>query len=530
MYGKGSFPNDSSSSNNQIEPNFFHTSATRHNTPNKKDNSQDHAETPYWQSPPPYSEHANYPPAISDTDNHAPSAPPLELAQGDVIPPYPPQPQVYPPLNYDNNNPHSPTTGYPTYGSFPQPPYHNTPDVLQPASMPSWPWVAPPRLAESSPPPVEDESVKINTSCCERMCKMFWYFITAMVFFVTLTEILGGSTRSVRCDDGINWPKLPKRFDYESILRITVDEGSLTSGKIILKNPAKDTPPGTVLLTGSVSSRIANEISIVLDQKPGESHLKIRVPRQGLYRSCVSLEAVVYVAGETELIQIDVQNSNIHIESEGLDTSILQLSTSNAPIDLDCAWSGKDLKLRTTNGHIRISRPLKAENSVMLVSSNGGIHIDQNIQADQLIAIATTNGPIKLNQIQSDKVLLHTSNGPVSINEAQIGHSLNATTTNDELKFQLLAGTSNPVINGMTTNGRIIANMPADFEGQFDLKTGVSQRITISDQYERSVIKRIGRGFVIGERFNGINGRPANPGSVKLQTTNDNVALYFGNK
>lgn len=145
MYGKGSFPNDSSSSNNRIEPNFFHTSATRHNTPNKKDNSQDHAETPYWQSPPPYSEHANYPPAISDTDNHAPSAPPLELAQSDVISPYPPQPQVYPPLNYDNNNPHGPTTGYPTYGSFPQPPYHNTPDVLQPSSMPSWPWVAPPR-------------------------------------------------------------------------------------------------------------------------------------------------------------------------------------------------------------------------------------------------------------------------------------------------------------------------------------------------------------------------------------------------
>lgn len=54
---------------------------------------------------------------------------------------------------------------------------------------------------------------------------------------------------------------------------------------------------------------------------------------------------------------------------------------------------------------------------------------------------------------------LHTSNGPVSINEAQIGHSLNATTTNDELEFQLLAGTSNPVINGMTTNGRIVANM-----------------------------------------------------------------------
>lgn len=60
--------------------------------------------------------------------------------------------------------------------------------------------------------------------------------------------------------------------------------------------------------------------------------------------------------------------------------------------------------------------------------------------------------------------------------------------------------------------------------------TGASQRITILDQYERSVIKRIGRGYVIGERFNGINGRPANPGSVKLQTTNDNVALYFGNK
>lgn len=54
---------------------------------------------------------------------------------------------------------------------------------------------------------------------------------------------------------------------------------------------------------------------------------------------------------------------------------------------------------------------------------------------------------------------LHTSNGPVSINEVQIGHSLNATTTNDEFRFQLLAGTSNPVINGMTTNGRIIANM-----------------------------------------------------------------------
>lgn len=199
---------------------------------------------------------------------------------------------------------------------------------------------------------------------------MFWYFITAMVFFVTLTEILGGSTRSVRCDDGIDWPKLPRRFDYESILRITVDEGSLTSGKIILKNPTKDTPPGTVLLTGSVSSRIANEISVVLDQKPGESNLKIRVPRQSLHRSCVSLEAVVYVADETELIQVNVQNSNIHIESQGLDTSALQLSTSNAPIDLDCAWNGKDLTLRTTNGRIRISHPLKAENSVILGKSS----------------------------------------------------------------------------------------------------------------------------------------------------------------
>ncbi|KAG1394287.1 hypothetical protein G6F60_010958 [Rhizopus arrhizus] len=520
MYDHEPSENDSS---NRIQPTFFHTPATQLNNPPKK-SSQDPAKNPYYQSPPPYSLHS--------PNQSEPSAPPLEPevyppGRSEAYPPvgpyspvgpetYPPagpySPQgVYPPTNY--NHPGYPNPPYSNYGAVP--PYPNTSDA-----SPSWPWMAPPANGEQPTEPSRKKKFG-----CLRLCKLFWYFVIGMVFFGAISELLSDSVSKPHCVDSINWESLPKQIEYSGSLRITVD-GNLSSGRIIIKDSDQETPKGVIYLTGRVSARSVENVAYKLKQDAKETHLEFQISSLSL--SCVNIDAVIYVPKGTRLIYIDLPHSTIQLPNGLMNADMLQLSSSYAPIVIDSDWRGRNLKLTTNNADIQI-KSIQADGSVMLATKNSAITVTEKVEAGDTIDMVTTNAPIHLKYIKSNRTTLVTSNARIDIDHALIESYISAHTSNSRLSLHLRSQ-SNPEVLVKTSNGRALVSMPIIFEGSFMIKTSSFNSVSFSDNLNWSNIKFANRGYVMGERFDPSQGPSVVPGSLRIETSNANVGVYFADE
>ncbi|KAG1437364.1 hypothetical protein G6F56_013144 [Rhizopus delemar] len=150
------------------------------------------------------------------------------------------------------------------------------------------------------------------------------------------------STSTFRCTGGTAWDSLPEQIEFGSILRISGSRG-ISTGRVILQDATEETPAGTIHLKGMVAPVNAlKRVHFTLKRVGDETHLDFQVIRESLVKICVSIEVVVFVAKETQLIHVDLPNVAIQIPVlENADT--LQLSTSNSPIVFDSAWKGKRL-------------------------------------------------------------------------------------------------------------------------------------------------------------------------------------------
>lgn len=323
-------------------------------------------------------------------------------------------------------------------------------------------------------------------SFCEYVVQVMFYVFCFCLLFRLIDLLVYGVEFAGSCAHGVEWTDVPKQIEYFAGLKIRVIGGSLSSGKIVIKTITSDSALengiiiGTVHATALVSppSLIHNsDLSFSISRFSNGTTLEFYLPHDLSSRTCIRLDAVIYVPARTPYLTVEVQNSHIVVSDETIDVEQLGLDTTNNDIDMYPAWSGQVLSLSTKNGHLESHRAIEATDSVAFVSTNGMIRTRENVNAANLVYVSTTNGAINIDkEVSSEKstklittnghilaynvtgkdVEVRTSNARVKVDHGHATHTLDVLSTNAQMDVTLDSGKS---VQAMlrTSNGELTA-------------------------------------------------------------------------
>ncbi|KAI8084403.1 uncharacterized protein B0P05DRAFT_37324 [Gilbertella persicaria] len=550
----------SSASGNRIAANFF-GSPSLYNQPRQKKlvPTQDAD----WNNPPPppyspsndatYSLAPNEPPSSASSIPANPSAPPLEPMDS-------PYPSTQYPLPQSFGGYHS----HPNqYGTIPQQPY---PNVTHTTSDANWPWSISPSEGsqpQSSPPQQHyyyNTQQKRPKTCCELLLKYLFYFF-CICLVIRLIELLSGNAvYSGTCPDGMIWDKLPDHINFSSDgLKIQVVNGHLSAGQINLKR-IDDTDRQEGIVTGTIKATVLVSPNSLIND-PGldcrvvhsseGTLLEIKIPQHYDGRSCVSLNADIYLPDSLSHLHILATNVKVKFKDTGvLKIDQLYVRSSNEDIEMGSEWQGQtstltttnakiylektmtavqDVTLETTNSKIQLKQPIKAGASIRLITKNDVISTEGLLDAP-VLEMTTTNGAVRANQLKASQSKIKTTNGRVVIANAKVEDMFHVETSNDLISV-VMTESDHSKVSLTTTNGDIDVIMPVYFQGGFELESSQASKFIIEDPLHWAKIEFYQRGQTRGTRYsNEYKDLPKLIGHLTSMTSHGYIRVVYGPK
>lgn len=328
-------------------------------------------------------------------------------------------------------------------------------------------------------------TAKKQKSCFEMFLKYVFYFFCICLVIRLIGLLSGGVNYADSCSHGFLWRSLPDSFTFNNNgLKIRVVGGSLSGGHIVIKR----VPEGSGV--DSATTGIVKATALVspasLEDNPdltyslthldnGSTTLEIYIPHDLSSRSCVSLNAVIYVPDTLEFIALEVQNTHIETSNEVLQIDVASLVTTNAAFEFDSKWVGKVIELKTSNAHIELNQPISNADDIVIYTTNGGVRFrqpvtnitdivavktsnagidfDAPLEAQQ-VQLITTNGHINLDRLDASRVELKSTNNRIELHRANISIAMNAQTSNGAVNVNLV-GNNHTEFVARTTNSQI---------------------------------------------------------------------------
>ena len=312
---------------------------------------------------------------------------------------------------------------------------------------------------------------------CEKLFQFLFYFFIVCIL-LRLFGLLHFSLGPNSCENGIRWGNIPETINFDHSLIIRVASGQLTRGSIKLRTITDQLIEEEGISQGTVKMQTLKfptslKITNVITDWSNGTVLELYIPEDAMIRTdCVSFDAVIYVPPNARVISIEVQNSRIEVVDETLQVEDLLLQTSNNVINFYPEWSGKDLILTSTNGHIEVNRPVTVTDIIALTTSNASIRVRDHVKAGNYVHVGTTNGAVDFDQsVDTNTFQITTSSGKISVQELNaraaqlrttngrihVEHStvhdlLNIQTTNDPIYIRVDHGMENGELLARTTN------------------------------------------------------------------------------
>lgn len=342
------------------------------------------------------------------------------------------------------------------------------------------------------PPPGEYENYsappqnnKKKRNCCEISVQYFFYFFCICLVIRLIDLLSGGVSLGGSCTHGVVWEDLPKQFEYDDGLKVSVVGGHITGGHIVIKSIEESTSEEdgaivkgiikpTVMISPASLGRSA-DISYSETHIMNGTILEINVPQNLPSGACVSLNAVIYVPKNSGFLILELQNSRIEVTDHRLDIEKVLLQTTNQAIEYNPVWQGEDLYLTTTNALIDLKQPInnsrsvllttsnapirarsyiKAQKIISMTTSNGAIDVDDTLESNQVVNLESTNAHISAHNIKAYASNVKTSNGRIQIYHSYVSGVFNVQTSNAKLNLALNEGPHTEVV-ASTSNGGI---------------------------------------------------------------------------
>ncbi|CAO3647118.1 unnamed protein product [Mucor hiemalis] len=458
----------------------------------------------------------------SGSSGNRPSAPPShvvhkpdEISSADLQPPPPYSPDI---RKSSDSNTYGSTIheqqqgllGQPSYGNArtkpaPQSNQPTTPVYINQSSNPHQDY----RPQEQDTLPVAWSSSNGDPGCCRNWCKYIFVAILIWLVFLKYGEYVfphngNNAPHGSTCpSSALTWDDMPRMIDFDRNVEVIV-EGYVSGGNVVV-TPLEDRHGGTIITDVTFTpSSLQKQMTYEVQQLSDTTRLVIRMPTKLDHNDeeCINLNMEIRLPYSADLLRLKLHNSDVSVYPFVKDVRLVEIQTSNGNIRLD-RWTGKQLKLTTSNGGIKVGR-LIADESIYLSGSSGEIIMSENIEAKNRIDIQNSNGPVKAlgGSIQADDtVKIDTSNGIIHLGSVLSDHvylkTSNAGILADYIKSKVqvvsqtsngpvaisVAGEKNNKITVTTAGSPVNFHVTKEFEGHFVMSTS-NGAVTIDNEDE----------------------------------------------